>query len=418
MRRALLCAALAVAAPASGGAQSLTLTESEALARLSTESPRVRAIRAAIEIARVDVLSAQRWPNPRVNWDRQSVAGVTEHYVTVSQSLPITGRQGFEAQAALALMSATSSRADDDLRRLRADLRLAFAELLTAQTKERALVAARDRLRQLSEVLGKREHEGDAAGFDRLRAEHEVLNVESQLAVAGTDRARAQATLAGFFGDVTDSSELAAVARPTTPSPLPALEALLEKAESARGGLIAFGHEIEAARFAARAADRRLLPEPEIFVGTKSSTAASGGVGSVVTVGNGAVGPVIGVHATVPLFDRARPERALAAARTTQAELGAASFRAVLRSQVGALREAVLQRRVAADRYRSEAVSSATQIERIAQVSYDAGERGMLELLDAFRIGDAARIHQAELDAAVREAEIELEFATGWEVPL
>ena len=156
MRRAVLwAAALAVALiPSRAGAQSLMLTESDALARLSTNGPRVRAARAGIDIARVDVLSAGRWPNPRVNWDRQAVAGVTEHYVTVSQVLPITGRRAFDVQAASALVSASSSRADDEVRRLRADLRRAFAELVAAQTRERELSAARDRLRELSERLG------------------------------------------------------------------------------------------------------------------------------------------------------------------------------------------------------------------------------------------------------------------------
>ena len=89
----------------------------------------------------------------------------------------------------------------------------------------------------------------------------------------------------------------------------------------------------------------------------------------------------------------------------------------MLRGEVAALRAAVLQRRAAAERYRAEAVNSAAQIERIAQVSYDAGERGILELLDAYRIGASARVRQAALDLAVRQAEIELEFATGWEMP-
>ena len=69
------------------------------------------------------------------------------------------------------------------------------------------------------------------------------------------------------------------------------------------------------------------------------------------------------------------------------------------------------------ERYRAEAIRSADQVERIAQVSYDAGERGILELLDAYRTGGTARIRQAALDAAVRQAEIELEFASGWETP-
>jgi cobalt-zinc-cadmium efflux system outer membrane protein len=123
------------------------------------------------------------------------------------------------------------------------------------------------------------------------------------------------------------------------------------------------------------------------------------------------------VHAAIPLFDRAGPERALAAARAAHAETRARSFRTVLRGHVAALRESVLQRRSAADRYRVEAVNGAAQIERIAQVSYDAGERGILELLDAYRVGASARVRQAALDLAVRQAEVELEFATGWEIP-
>jgi outer membrane protein TolC len=49
-------------------------------------------------------------------------------------------------------------------------------------------------------------------------------------------------------------------------------------------------------------------------------------------------------------------------------------------------------------------------------VSYDAGERGILELLDAHRTSTAARLRLIELDAAVRQAEIELEFASAWEI--
>jgi cobalt-zinc-cadmium efflux system outer membrane protein len=418
MHRAALCAALAVAfAPLSAGAQSLMLTESDALARLSPDSPRVRAVRSEVELAHVDVLAAGRWPNPRVNWDRQSVAAVTEHYFTVSQTLPITGRRGLDVSARTALAAASSSRADDEVRRLQSDLRLAFAELVAAQTREQELVRAAARLRELSDVLARREQEGDAAGFDRLRAEREALDIDADLVVARSERASAQARLAGFFGERVDPFEIRAVGRSGRVEAVPPLDALLERAEIARGELVAFGHEVEAARLSARAAERSLVPEPELFLGTKSSTAASGGVGSAVTIGEAAVGPVVALHATIPLFDRARPERALAVARSVQAESRAAAFRAVLRGQVAALRDAVVQRGAAAERYRKEAVARAVQIEQIAQVSYDAGERGILELLDAHRTRATAGIRQAELDFAVRQAEIELAFASGWELP-
>src|SRR5437870_1537475 len=122
MRALLVSAALMVALlPHSVGAQSLQLTESEALARLSTISPLVRAIRAAIDVARADVLAAARWPNPRVTFDRESVAGVTENLTMVSQAIPLSGRRGPQIQAASALVDASSGRADEELRRARAD---------------------------------------------------------------------------------------------------------------------------------------------------------------------------------------------------------------------------------------------------------------------------------------------------------
>jgi len=406
MRTAVFCAAIAAALTSTSvGAQSLNLTEAEALARLSVESPRARAVRAGIDIAQADVLSAGRWPNPRLTFDSESVAGVTENMFMVAQPLPITGRRGLEVQAASAMVGATSSRAEDEVRRLHTDLRLAFADLVAAQTRERELTTARDRLRELAHVLAKREAAGDAAGFDRLRAEREVLDVDIDRALAATDRARAQAMLVSFFADAADATSVVAVAPAPARADLPTLDALVEHAESTRGELQAFRREVEAAGFAQRAADRRRIPEPELVAGTKSSTVGGGDIGSVFTV-----------QASIPVFDRGKPERALAVARAAQADARAAAFRLVLRGQIAALRAAVIERRAIAERYRSPAVGSADQIERIALVSYDAGERSILELLDAYRTGVSARVRQATLDAAVRQAELELEFASGWEI--
>jgi hypothetical protein len=49
------------------------------------------AIRAGIDIARAETLSAGRWPNPRLIVDRESVAGITEYLTMVAQPLPVTG---------------------------------------------------------------------------------------------------------------------------------------------------------------------------------------------------------------------------------------------------------------------------------------------------------------------------------------
>jgi len=382
------------------------LSEIDAIARLSADSPRVRAIRSSVDITRAEVLGAGRWPNPRLNVDRESVAGVSEILTTVLQPLPVTGRRTFERDAASALVESAARRADDEVRRVRADLRLAYADVAVAQVRERELTRSRDRLQELARILEKREAAGDAAGFDRLRVEREVLDLEADRVLASGSRARAQAQLASFFAAGVDPAALVVEERVIGVRDLPGTAALVEQAERTRGEIAALQKEMESAQLARQAADRRRIPEPELLAGAKSSS-----------VGGGDIGGVIGVQAVLPVFDAGKPERALAEAKAAQATARLESLRVRLRAEVAATRAAAVESRRAAQAYRESALKNIGDIERIAQVSYDAGERGILELLDAFRTSAAARVRQAALDAAAREAEIELEFVSGWEIP-
>ena len=397
-----VAALLLVSAPAAG---QTVLSEEEAIARLSLDSPRARAIRAAADVARADALTVGRWPNPRLTFDRESVAGVRETLTTVLQPLPITGRRELERDAALALADATGLRADDEVRRARADLRHAFAELAATQVRERELTRSRNRLVELARILELREAAGDAAGFDRLRAEREVIDVDADQMIAASDRARAQARLASFFAGGTDPATLVAAEAVPGARDLPGADALVARAEQQRGQLQAFQKDADAASLSMRAADRRWIPEPEVRAGTKWSN-----------VGGGDIGSVFGVQAVLPLFDHGQPEHALAEARARQAQARLEAFRAVLRADIVVARSAAVERRRAAEAYRAAASKNAGEVERIAQVSYDAGERGILDLLDAFRTSSSARVRQASLDAAARDAEIELEFVSGWEI--
>jgi outer membrane protein, heavy metal efflux system len=407
MRTFVVCAVLAAAAlPAGARAQTVALTEAEVLAQLGAGSARVQAARAAIDVARADVLAAGRWPNPRVTFNREAVAGVAEDMLMVSQVLAVTGRRRLEVSAATSRVEASAQRAEDRIRRVRADVRLAFMELWAAQERERELARNRDRLETLAGLLGTREAAGDAAGFDRLRAEREVMDVEASRATATADRAQAQAVLASFLSPGREPAVLEAVRAATAGGALPTVDELMARAEMTRGDLIALEREVDAAGFAEQAAGRRVRPEPEVVAGTKTSNAAGGDVGSIVSV-----------HLTVPLFDRGGPERAAAQARGRQARAEGDALRQSIRGQVAAWRAALIERRAIAERHRGALAQGADQIERIAQISYEAGERGILELLDAFRTASTARVRQVSLDAAVREAEVELEFVSGWEIP-
>src|SRR3954471_20623531 len=171
MRTRTWCVAAALVCLTRPAAAQTVLSEADALARLSADSPRVRAIKASIEITRAEGLAAGRWPNPRFTFNRESVAGVTENMFLVTQSLPITGRRGLDVSAASKLVTASELRADGEIRQVRAALRGAYADLVSAQVREAEIAAARDRLRGLTGILARRETAGEGAGYDRLRAE-------------------------------------------------------------------------------------------------------------------------------------------------------------------------------------------------------------------------------------------------------
>src|SRR5262245_32007708 len=111
MRVRMLRVALAVVIwPAGAYAQS-SVTEAEALARLSENNPVVIAARSGVALARADVAAAERWPNPRLTFNRETAAGVAENMWLFSQPLPITGRRGYEIDAAKSRVEASSQRA-------------------------------------------------------------------------------------------------------------------------------------------------------------------------------------------------------------------------------------------------------------------------------------------------------------------
>ena len=77
---------------------------------------------------------------------------------------------------------------------------------------------------------------------------------------------------------------------------------------------------------------------------------------------------------------------------------------------------AIQFRRRMAEQHTSQLGARTQQLADIAQLAYQEGEMGILELLDAYRVGLLARLRSVELLEAVRKAEIELDRAVGQEV--
>ena len=262
MRTCIVRAAVVMAlVSTSAGAQSLSLTESQALAQLSPSSPRVRAIRAAVDLARADVLAAARWPNPRVTFNRESVAGITENIATVGQLLPITGRRGLEVGAASALVEA--ARAGPTMRcavrgpicgwrspsccpRRRASASWPAPRAACASWPRSSAPGSGRRRRRLRPAARR------ARGARRRRRSR---------GGGGGSRASAGGPC-GFFADAGQAASIVAVPSSAPRGELPSLDALIARAEATRGELLALRHEVDSARSLSARPDAGGFPSP------------------------------------------------------------------------------------------------------------------------------------------------------------
>jgi cobalt-zinc-cadmium efflux system outer membrane protein len=124
-------------------------------------------------------------------------------------------------------------------------------------------------------------------------------------------------------------------------------------------------------------------------------------------------GYVVSVGIPIPVFNRGQHEEALARAEYESATLGNQVLRQQIETEVrGAYAAAELSRR-SADEYGHTINAAAGDLSRIAQLAYEEGEQGILELLDAYRTELQSQIRWLDLKHRAKEAQIQLELASG-----
>ena len=382
------------------------LTEAEAVARVSLESPRARPSARRSTWSAPTLLAARRWPNPRMTVSRESVAGVTENFLLVSQTLPVTGRRGLQIASAADEVRAAELRADDLMRRLRADARRAFVELA---------------------------RRGDPGAAPRGHARRpRVARRHSRGARAGRRRRRVRPT-PGRARGARRGRRAGRHAEPAGPCPGRPGVALLP---DARPGDAPRGAAVGGAPRRCRPptiwspAPRR--PGPICWRSSVSLGGAPGGAGGR-PFGHPGTG---GGRRPEDLERRRRPARVVLSRARLDPALRRGPARAGARGGPRAAGDGGTRRAARGDRRLcaraptggrgtaaggrcatgSTSVPKADELRRIARVSYDAGERGILELLDAYRSATDARLRLTDLEAAAAHAEIDLELATAVEI--
>jgi len=383
---AIVLCALPVAARAQDVVDEDTAIE-RALAREGI-SARDDAERAA-SAAEIEVIGPR--DNPSVELSREGAGGESEYQLGVVQPIDLNRRRGSLRDAARADGLATEAEIARRRQVLVAEVRQAYVQCAAASAQLDVWQRYTEELVEAERVSTARAEAGDTAVYDVRRVRVERRAAEAQLARARGDIAADCAALASLTGIADPLVELEAITR---------LSSAAQPGE--RADLLADERRIEAAQYRVRAADQARLPQLAVGVGVLRR---DDGIDT-------AFGPVVSVGVTVPLWNSGsadvRREQARAAAleselliarRRVKAEQNAAEAR------LAAAREAAIT--AAGTR------EDAGRLGTIAETVYQAGEIGVVELLDAYEAAREADLSVIALATDAALAAVEYDLAIG-----
>ena len=407
-RRVALLSPLILAV--TGSAQ--TWTESRVVELFAQQSPQAVAARAQVAVTRAEARGRGLYSNPSFSYSREG-AGYTEFF-QAEQTLPITGRIGILRQTVAPAVGAAEADADALVWQLRAEVRSAFYRLLASQGREEVLRGTIEDLQEVIRVLATREKEGEGTRFDRLRWERELVDIRAELASVQAQSAQARARLLEFLPPGAQIAKVEGTVVP--PEEPPALQDLLTRAVAARSEIRADNQLIARFRLEQQAAGRLRYPEPVVAAGLKRADVLDLSQPGRTPSERTQNGVYIGVTIPIPSFNRGQLEVTRLQAEQARIEAHRRALEHQIRAQVTGAFQALTLRRQALQSYRLELGERNEELLKIARAAYQEGAAGILELLDIFRLQRQSQQRVIELGAGVREAQIELERATGQEV--
>ena len=379
------------------------LTERQAL-QLLRESPYHLELQARVEVARAESRRGTFYPNPSMSATFEG-AGRTDFYL-FEQPLAVNGRRRLLRQAGDSAIAVAEAGADHALRQIEARLRGVFYQLAYGQKRKGTIRNSIDELEELVRILREREKVGEGSKFDRLRAEREIVERETESAAAEILIAESRARLAGFLGGRVNPENLVARGTLGPEYALPHLHEALVEGLAARGDYQAGKERLEQLRLEAEAADRLRIPNPVV----------SGGLKREAIGDRYRSGPVVAVSIDLPLFNKGQADKQLAEAEAdrTRARRGILENRIL--ADVRAAHDSLRLRREIAGDYQARSGRRAEELREIAEIAYQEGELGILDLLDSYRVAQRAKLRLLELQAAAKLAEVEFDRAVAKEL--
>jgi cobalt-zinc-cadmium efflux system outer membrane protein len=382
------------------------VTESDAIRLFLEQSPQARQIHWIEQSVAAEAQKGGRPSNLEIAYQIEDAAGVRDEFLTFQQELPINGRRGLVRESAEAAASAAGRAAEQDLRAAAAAVRASFYEVLYRESVADRLRHGAERLERIVAILAAREREGEGSGYDLLRAEQELDGIAIATSKAEAALSVARARFGAFFDPERhmESARLEGDLEPADAPPEP--EPAIELALAQRGDLTALRTDVQRLDLERRAARRRRFPEPTLTAGWKR----------VEALGLDDTGFIASLTVPLPIFERGQVAAAQASADLERVALGVEILEREIRADVQAALARERAAREAAERHGGEIERRAEELRRIAELAYEEGEAGILELLDAHRASLATELRALAVRYEVKRAEIERDRAIGAEV--
>ena len=362
------------------------LTEQEAVQQGLAE-PDLQSRKAAqLTEAEAAVQAAGHWDNPVIEYNREDLdlqRGTSEETtIWLRQRINIAGVHGLNRQAAEHSLTANQYHHELEEREWATRLRLAFYQTLAAQQRMAAVSALETRLATLTDTVQRRAERGDASRFDVLRMRNELAVLSSDHESASADHNAQQAALFALIN---------APAEPLEGGLLPPGDALPPVYLSQHPELLALGAEQRSAESRAQAERRARWPELTLSVGRKELSEPG-----IELDGN-----TFAVGVEIPLFDRGQGHDQVAQSRAYQLQADQAILQRQLRADVDGLKTALRSHHQSASELARLNVDEQSSLSYLAEISYQAGELTVMELLDAYQsdLATAQRLIEVSLQA-------------------
>ena len=383
-----------------GQQQPSEVTLDQALELFGQNSPELQLARSQLRGSLGFARQGRAVPNLAASLTHEDLGDYSESYLLLSQRLDFLWESGARGDRGDALASAAESRFLADSIRLTTGVKGVFVSAWERGQAVETLALAHAVVGDAAGSAQARVAEGDLAGYDLRRLRWEHARMARRLALAELDLEDAERRLGSFVSETVDQARV-------TPAPLdpggPAEMADLDAVATA----LSRRTELVAARATVDAL------EADASLAGSSWLTGTNATGGLKTQSDGLEGWFVGLQVPVPLWDRKGGAKDAAEAAVTEARVQADLLTRAIARQVAQAEARVASLRRQRTLLGSDAVGEADDLLEIALLSYEEGEVGIVELLDAARAFVEARLLNTQVQADSWTAFFELEAAIG-----